>query len=119
MILAVKTTASPAGLWAIVVVSVCAVAVWLFMVEVFAPRSSARLHRRVQPGPERDSRQAEAAGADRAEGPGPAEEPAMRTPGRGPGTGQEATTESAVASDDIRRRAARLDSAPGQPRPAG
>jgi hypothetical protein len=42
MILAVKTTASPAGLWAIVVVAVFCVAFWLYMVEVFATRRGPR-----------------------------------------------------------------------------
>jgi len=42
MILAVKTTASPAELWAIVVVAVFAVGFWLYMVEVFATRRGPR-----------------------------------------------------------------------------
>ena len=38
MFLAVKTTASSGELWAIVVVSVGCLAVWLYMVEVHATR---------------------------------------------------------------------------------
>jgi hypothetical protein len=38
MFLAVKTTASPAGLWAIVVVAGAGLAIWLYMVEIFATR---------------------------------------------------------------------------------
>lgn len=38
MILAVRTTTSSAGLWVIVVVAVGCVALWLYMVEVYATR---------------------------------------------------------------------------------
>ena len=43
MDLAVRTTASPAAIWVIVVVAVVLLAFWLFMVMVFANRPDPRL----------------------------------------------------------------------------
>jgi hypothetical protein len=43
MDLALKTTASPAAIWVIVVVAVVLLAFWLFMVMVFANRPDPRL----------------------------------------------------------------------------
>jgi hypothetical protein len=43
MDLAVRTTASPAAIWVIVVVAVVLLAFWLFMVMVFASRPDPRL----------------------------------------------------------------------------
>jgi hypothetical protein len=62
MILAVKTTASPAELWAIVVVAVGCLAVWLYMVEVFATRTGPRGRDKEKPA-ELDSPVARAAKA--------------------------------------------------------
>ena len=42
MILAVKTTASTSELWLIVVVAVGCLAIWLYMVEVYATRRDPR-----------------------------------------------------------------------------
>ena len=104
MILAVKTVASPFELWLIVVVAVCSVALWLFMVTVYAPRSQARNHRRIQTAPELDSRQADAATAAAEPGltgePGLAAEPVM--PATGPDSAR-ATPETAVTRDDMPR----------------
>ena len=60
MFLAVKTTTSAAGLWVIVVVAVGCVALWLYLVEVFATRRGTR-HDRIgtATAPELESRQAE------------------------------------------------------------
>src|SRR5258708_40220599 len=60
MILAVKTTTSSAGLWVIVVVAVGCLALWLYMVEVFATRRGTP-HRHAGTAPEPDSPQAETA----------------------------------------------------------
>jgi len=81
MILAVKTTTSAAGLWVIVVVAVGCLALWLYMVEVFATRRGTP-HRHAGTAPEPDSRQAEAA---------------MGPPG------ERATPKAAVTRDDIPR----------------
>jgi hypothetical protein len=43
MDLALKTTASPAAIWVIVVVAIVLLAFWLFMVLVFATRPDPRL----------------------------------------------------------------------------
>jgi hypothetical protein len=48
MYLAVKTTASPAETWAIVVVAVICLAFWLIMVVAIAPRPDARKRERQQ-----------------------------------------------------------------------
>ena len=54
MDLALKTTASPAAIWVIVVVSVVLLAFWLFMVMVFATRPDPRLRPAASmPGPVR------------------------------------------------------------------
>ena len=45
MYLAEKTTASPAGIWAIVIVAVVCLAFWLVMVVGIAPRPDARQRR--------------------------------------------------------------------------
>jgi hypothetical protein len=59
MFLAVKTTTSSAGLWVIVVVAVGCLALWLYMVEVFATRRGSR-HGRAGTASESEARQAEA-----------------------------------------------------------
>ena len=52
MDLALRTTASPAAIWVIVVVSVVLLAFWLFMVMVFANRPDPRLRSAADmPGP--------------------------------------------------------------------
>jgi hypothetical protein len=52
MDLALKTTASPAAIWVIVVVAVVLLAFWLFMVMVFANRPDPRFRRVADmPGP--------------------------------------------------------------------
>ena len=52
MDLALKTTASPAAIWVIVVVAVVLLAFWLFMVMVFATRPDPRLRPAASmPGP--------------------------------------------------------------------
>lgn len=52
MDLAVRTTASPAAIWTIVVVAVVLLAFWLFMVMVFAARPDPRLRPAADmPGP--------------------------------------------------------------------
>jgi hypothetical protein len=48
MYLAVKTTASPAETWAIVIVAVICLAFWLIMVVAVAPRPDARKRERQQ-----------------------------------------------------------------------
>jgi hypothetical protein len=54
MDLAVRTTASPAAIWVIVVVAVVLLAFWLFMVMVFATRPDPRLRPAAgMPGPVR------------------------------------------------------------------
>jgi hypothetical protein len=54
MDLALKTTASPAAIWVIVVVAVVLLAFWLFMVMVFATRPDPRLRPAAgMPGPAR------------------------------------------------------------------
>jgi hypothetical protein len=65
MLLAVKTTTSAAGLWVIVVVAVGCLALWLYMVEVFATRRGTR-HDRIgtAAAPELESRQAESRQAE-------------------------------------------------------
>jgi hypothetical protein len=65
MFLAVKTTTSAAGLWVIVVVAVGCLALWLYMVEVFATRRGTR-HDRIgtAAAPELESRQAESRHAE-------------------------------------------------------
>jgi len=61
MILAVKTTASTSELWLIVVVAVGCLAIWLYMVEVYATRRDPRRYGKETPG-EQDSPLAGAAG---------------------------------------------------------
>jgi len=61
MILAVKTTASTSELWLIVVVAVGCLAIWLYMVEVYATRRDPRRFGKETPG-EQDSPLAGAAG---------------------------------------------------------
>jgi hypothetical protein len=54
MDLALKTTASPAAIWVIVVVAVVLLVFWLFMVMVFATRPDPRLRPAASmPGPVR------------------------------------------------------------------
>ena len=54
MDLALKTTASPAAIWVIVVVAVVLLAFWLFMVMVYANRPDPRLRPAAgMPGPAR------------------------------------------------------------------
>jgi hypothetical protein len=131
MILTVKTLASPVELWFIVVVAVCCLALWIYMVTVFAPR------RRTEATPEPDSRQADAAtaaaeptaelGPTAEPGPTgeprPAAEPAM--PATGPDYARSAP-ETAVTRDDMPRipgpRTSSEDQMPagrGAGRPAG
>jgi hypothetical protein len=106
MILAVKTTASPAEIWAIVVVAVICLATWLFMVTVVAPRPSALARRmRAARALEAGSQQADAAtaqaqlaAAQAAQAqpswhPGPASQPAMAPAG--------AHRETAETRDDM------------------
>jgi hypothetical protein len=61
MILAVKTTASTPEIWLIVVVAVACLAIWLYMVEVYATRPDPRHRGEPTPG-ELDSPLAGAAG---------------------------------------------------------
>jgi hypothetical protein len=98
MILTVKTTASPVELWFIVVVAVCCLALWIFMVTVYAPRTGAR-HRPTRTAPEPGSRQADAvtATAEPTAEPEPTSEPAM--PATSPDNAR-ATPEMAVTRDD-------------------
>jgi hypothetical protein len=106
MILAVKTTASPAEIWAIVVVAVICLATWLFMVTVVAPRPSAlarrmRAAKALEPGSQQAdaaTAQAQLAAAQAAQAqpswhPGPASQPAMAPAG--------AHRETAVTRDDM------------------
>jgi hypothetical protein len=105
MLLTVKTIASPVELWLIVVITVCCLALWIYMVTVFAPRASG-WHRPTETAPEPGSRQADAATAaaePTAEPgltgePGPAAEPAM--PATGPDYAR-ATPETAVTRGDM------------------
>lgn len=63
MDLALKTTASPAAIWVIVVVAVVLLAFWLFMVLVFATRPDPRLRPAASmPGPVRGGIQMAAGG---------------------------------------------------------
>jgi hypothetical protein len=63
MDLALKTTASPAAIWVIVVVAVVLLGFWLFMVMVFANRPDPRFRRAASmPGPVRGGIQTAAGG---------------------------------------------------------
>jgi hypothetical protein len=97
MFLAVKTTTSAAGLWVIVVVAVGCVALWLYLVEVFATRRGTR-HDRIgtAAAPELESRQAEGATATASETAVTRDDLPLvprprdwdRVPADGPGAGQ-------------------------------
>lgn len=101
MILTVKTIASPVELWLIVVVAVACLALWIYMVTVFAPRAGTR-QRPTGTVPEPGSREADAA-ANAAEPTaelGPTAEPAVPT--TGPDYAR-AAPETAVTRDDMPR----------------
>jgi hypothetical protein len=124
MILTIKTVASPVELWLIVVVAVACLALWIYMVTVFAPRTGPR-QRPTGAVPEPGSREADAAtaAAEPTAEPGPTAEPAM--PATGPDYAQ-ATPETAATRDDIplipRPRTGSADQMPaghGADRPEG
>jgi len=110
MILAVKTTASTPELWLIVVVAVGCLAIWLYMVEVYATRRDPRRYGEETPG-ELDSPLAGAAGGATErivvalQGLRPRAEPDPMAPGE-PGAGQPERSHAGATGRD--------DSPPGQ-----
>jgi len=89
MDLALKTTASPAAIWVIVVVAVVLLAFWLFMVMVFANRPDPRLRRAAgMPGPVRG-------GIPMAAGGRSVEAPADPVPAQRSAAGSPATADAA------------------------
>ena len=114
MYLAVKTTASPAETWAIVVVAVICLAFWLIMVVAIAPRPDARKRERQQALPVPVAGGMHVAAGGRSVAPS-RDAPAMAMPGTPTAQDTGATGAGAQAVAQTRDD---LPSVPGQREPA-